>query len=245
MPTASRPLAIIPAYNEAEAIGATLEELLRERPDVDVLVVDDGSRDETARIARAHGVTVLKLPFNLGIGGALRTGFRWAVEHGYERAFQFDADGQHDPGEIELLLAPLDDGADMVVGSRFHEGEPGYTVGFVRQRAMGSLRVMLRLLVRQSFTDTSSGFRAFGRRMLEFFACNYPAEYMESVEALFLACTEGFTVAEVPARMRMRAAGSPSHRRFRSAYHFIRLYLVLLASVKPRRSTVVPTVGHT
>jgi glycosyltransferase involved in cell wall biosynthesis len=245
MPTPSRPLAIIPAYNEAEAIGPTLDELRRERPDVDVLVVDDGSRDGTSTIAAEHDVTVLRLPFNLGIGGALRTGFRWAVEHGYERTFQFDADGQHDPKEIAALLAPLEHGADMVVGSRFHEGEPGYTVGRVRQRAMGSLRVMLRLLVRQSFTDTSSGFRAFGPRMLEFFASNYPAEYMESVEALFLACTEGFIVAEVPARMRTRAAGSPSNRRFRSAYHFIRLYIVLLASAKPRRSTVALSGGNT
>ena len=108
-------------------------------------------------------------------------------------------------------------------------------------RAMGALRVTLRLLIKQSFTDTSSGFRAFNRRMLEFFATNYPAEYMESVEALFLACTEGFVVAEVPARMRARSAGVPSNRHIRSAYHFARLYLVLLASAKRRRAPVVPT----
>lgn len=238
MPEPGRPLAIIPAYNEAEAIGATLSELRSILPEADILVVDDGSTDGTADIVRSHEVAVISLPFNLGIGGALRVGFKWAVRQGYQTAFQFDADGQHDPAEVPALLAPLQHGADMVVGSRFHEGEPGYTVGRMRQRAMGSLRVTLRLLVRQSFTDTSSGFRAFNRPLLVFFASNYPAEYMESVEALFLACTEGFTVAEIPAKMRLRSAGTPSSRRFRLVYHFLRLYIVLLASVGRRRTVV-------
>ena len=237
-----RLLAIIPAYNEAEAIGATLSELRSVLPEVDVLVVDDGSTDRTADIVRSHGVAVITLPFNLGIGGALRVGFKWAVRQGYQTAFQFDADGQHDPAEVPALLAPLRLGADMVVGSRFHEGEPGYSVGRMRQRAMGSLRVTLRLLVRQSFTDTSSGFRAFNQPLLVFFANNYPAEYMESVEALFLACTEGFTVAEVPAKMRLRSAGVPSSRRFRLVYHFLRLYVVLLASAGRRRTVVVGSI---
>jgi glycosyltransferase involved in cell wall biosynthesis len=229
---------LIPAYNEADAIGATLKELFAELPDVDVIVIDDGSVDDTAAVARAAGVRVLQLPFNLGIGGALRTGFRWAVEHGYDRAFQFDADGQHDPAEVAALLTPLDRGANMVVGSRFRHGEPGYTVGRVRQRAMGALRVTVNLLVRQRFTDTSSGFRAFDRSVLEFFSRNYPDDYLESVESLFLACTEGFTVAEVPTRMRHRSAGVPSNRRWRSAYHFMRLYLVLVASARVRRLPV-------
>ncbi len=239
MPNPSDVLAIVPAFNEAESIAGTLKELLAVRPGTRVLVVDDGSTDGTGPIASDHGATVITLPFNLGIGGALRTGFRWAAEHGYERAFQFDADGQHDPAEIEALIEPLDHGADMVVGSRFHHGEADYAVGRIRQRAMGSLRLASRLLLRQTFTDTSSGFRAFNRPMLEFFATNYPAEYMESTEALFLACTEGFTVAEVPARMRHRSGGAPSNRRLRLLYHFMRLYLVLLASARRRRAPVV------
>lgn len=238
-----RTVAIIPAYNEAESIVGTLRELRSVRPDIDVVVVDDGSSDATASLARSVGVNVVSLPFNLGIGGALRTGFRWALENGYERALQFDADGQHNPTEIDVLLEPLSDGADMVVGSRFHEGEAGYPVGRLRQGAMGSLRVTLRVLLKQSFTDTSSGFRAFNRDMLEYFSSNYPAEYMESVEALFLACSEGFSVAEVPARMRIRSAGTPSNRHFHSAYHFARLYLVLIASAKRRRSIVAPSDG--
>lgn len=236
-------VALIPAFNECEAIGATLEELRLVRPDVDILVIDDGSTDGTAEIARGLGVEVVVLPFNLGIGGALRTGFRWAIENGYHRAFQFDADGQHNPAEIAILLEPLDRGADMVVGSRFHEGDAGYPVGRWRQGAMGTLRVTLRVMLNQSFTDTSSGFRAFNRPMLEYFSSNYPAEYMESVEALFLACNEGFAVAEVPAKMRMRSAGVPSNRSLRSAYHFARLYVVLIASARRRRSAVVPSGG--
>lgn len=233
-------LAIIPAYNEAAAIADTIHELTRVRPDVDLVVIDDGSADGTAGIARRAGAQVISLPFNLGIGGALRTGFRWAVGQGYQRAFQFDADGQHDPSEIAVLLEPLERGADLVVGSRFLDGDAGYRVSRVRQTAMGALRVTMRLLSKQSFTDTSSGFRAFNRPMLEFFATNYPAEYMESVEALFVAATEGFEVVEVPVRMRTRAAGEPSNRRIRSAYHFVRLYLILLASARRRRSPVVP-----
>ena len=233
-------LAIVPAYNESHSIGSTLKELVGTVPSLDVLVVDDGSLDGTAESAAAHGATVLRLPYNLGIGGALRTGFRWAVANGYERAFQFDADGQHDAGEVARLLAPLDDGADLVVGSRFHTGDVGYTIGRVRRRAMSSLRLVLRVLIRQSFTDTSSGFRAFNRPMLEYFATNYPAEYMESVEALFLACSEGFTVAEIPARMRVRAGGRPSAGRVRLVYHYLRLHVVLFASIgrRSRRSLV-------
>ncbi|MGI9029545.1 MAG: glycosyltransferase family 2 protein [Ilumatobacteraceae bacterium] len=232
-------LAIVPAFNEAASIARTLDELAVVVPQADILVVDDGSTDRTAELARRHGATVLRLPFNLGVGGALRTGFRWAVQEGYQRAFQFDADGQHEPSEVASLLAPLDHGADMVVGSRFHTGEVGYTVGRVRLGAMTSLRFTLRLLIRQRFTDTSSGFRAFNGLMLEYFAWRYPAEYMESPEALFLACSNGFTVAEVPARMRSRTGGRPSTRRLRLVYHFVRLHLVLLVSARRRRPPVI------
>ena len=235
VPTRAPVLAIVPAFNEAESIGSTLDELRRAVQELDVVVIDDGSGDDTGAIAAAHGARVLRLPFNLGIGGALRTGFRFADAAGYERAFQFDADGQHDPTEVAALLAPLNDGADMVVGSRFHTGDVGYVIGRVRRGAMASLRMMLRVLVRQTFTDTSSGFRAFNRRIIHFYASNYPADYMESVEALFLACTEGFTVAEVPARMRGRSGGQPSNRRFRLLYHYVRLNLVLLVSARRRR----------
>ena len=138
-PGATPTLVIIPAFNEEEALPAVIRELGR-RAGLDVIVVDDGSTDRTAAVAAAEGVAVLSLPYNLGIGGALRTGFLYAVRNGYSRAVQFDGDGQHDPDEIATLLAALDDGADMVVGSRFAGESTSYTVSRVRARAMGVLR---------------------------------------------------------------------------------------------------------
>ena len=229
-------LVIIPAFNEEEALPAVLREL-GTRPGLDVVVIDDGSTDRTAAVAAAEGVTVLSLPFNLGIGGALRTGFLYAVRNGYQQAIQFDGDGQHDPDEIGTLLDALAEGADMVVGSRFAGKATSYTVGRVRARAMGVLRFTIRTLTGRQFSDTSSGFRAFNREVLEFFARTYPSEYMESVEALLLACAEGFRVTEVPVHMKEREGGQPSNRRLRLVYHYLRLLVVLVASA-PRRSVV-------
>ena len=227
----------MPALNEAATLPAVLDRLHREVPWADVVVVDDGSTDATAAVGRAGGAIVLSLPFNLGIGGALRTGFLYAVRNGYDRAVQFDGDGQHDPDEIPTLLAALDEGADMVVGSRFAGKSSSYSVSRVRARAMGVLRFTIKTLSGQQFSDTSSGFRAFNREVLEFFARTYPSEYMESVEALLLACAEGFQVAEVPVNMSDREAGTPSNRRWRLVYHYLRLLVVLVASA-PRRAVV-------
>ena len=230
-------LVIIPAFNEHESLPATLAELAAIVPDHDVVVIDDGSIDDTADLAERLGAVCLRLPFNLGIGGALRTGFRFAVDNGYQRAIQFDADGQHDASQIATILAPLDDGADMVIGSRF-AGVGDYHVGRSRGLAMGFLRWSIQRLAGQRFTDTSSGFRAFDRDMLEMFAVEYPIDYMDSVEALVLACRAGFDVREVPVTMRERFAGQASNRRFRLLYHYLRV-LVSLANT-PRRTRPAP-----
>jgi glycosyltransferase involved in cell wall biosynthesis len=234
MVNAPRTLVIIPAFNEEASLPIVLDDLRRRWPSFDVMVVDDGSTDATAKVARDAGVVVAVLPYNLGIGGALRTGFRFAVQQGYERGIQFDADGQHDAREIPALLRALDDGADMVVGSRFADSQSGYSVGRVRGSAMRFLRLGVRLLLGRSFTDTSSGFRAFSRRALEYFAHTYPVDYMDSVEALLLACYAGFRVTEIPARMHTRTAGVASTRSIRLAYHFVRLTVVMLASASRR-----------
>lgn len=225
-----RLLVVIPAYNEENTLPAVLDELHATLPGIDIVVVDDGSLDRTAEVARRGGATALRLPYNLGIGGALRTGFRYAVDHGYRRAVQFDADGQHDPGEVPALVRHLDDGADLVIGSRFADGETDYEVGRVRRGAMRLLGTTVRVLSGQVFTDTSSGFRAFGPDALELFARNYPAEYMESVEALVMACASGLRVVEAPVQMRTRAGGQPSTRSLRLAYHYVRLLLVVLVT---------------
>lgn len=226
-------LVIIPAFNEELALPAVLASL-SERSGFDVVVIDDGSVDRTAAVARAGGATVLSLPYNLGIGGALRCGFRYAVDQGYERAVQFDADGQHDSDALATLLGPLDDGVDLVIGSRFADGSGTYDVSWGRGKAMGLLRWVVRMLAGQSITDTSSGFRAFSAEMLEFFATSYPSEYMESVEALLLAVNAGYCVAEVPVVMHSRTAGEASTLRFRLVYHYLRVMLMLVVKVHRR-----------
>lgn len=232
-----RTLVIIPAWNEDEALPGTLAELAGVRPDLDVLVVSDGSTDSTADVARASGATVVELPFNLGIGGALQTGFRYAVRHRYDRAVQFDADGQHDPAEIAALLSALDAGADMVVGSRFGEISVEYRVGPVRRSAMRLLHFSINAMTHQKFSDTSSGFRAFDRPVLELFAETYPVEFMDSAESLLQACRAGMTVTETPTRIRERQAGTPSTRNFRLVYHYLRLLVTILSQVSRRKPT--------
>jgi hypothetical protein len=224
-------IAIIPAYNEEAALPGVLAELRSVLPELDVVVVSDGSRDGTGDVARAAGVHVVELPYNLGIGGALQTGFRFAHRGGWGRAVQVDADGQHDPRQLGALLDALDGGADLVIGSRFAGPAGGYRVGRTRGRAMGAIRVAVRLLSGRRFTDTSSGFRAFGPELIAYFADTYPAEYMDSVEALLLALREGFSVVEVPVTMRERQGGQASNRNLRLVYHFVRLAVVMLSGV--------------
>jgi glycosyltransferase involved in cell wall biosynthesis len=237
-----RTLVIIPAYNEEVALLGVLDDIHLHCPRHDILVVDDGSQDRTADVARRAGAAVAPLPFNLGIGGALRTGFRYAVAQGYEQAIQFDADGQHDAAEIGKLLEAVDQGADLAIGSRFARSRVDYQVGRVRWGAMRAMRLGVRLLSGKSFSDTSSGFRAFSRTMLEYFARTYPVEYLDSVEALLLACYAGFRVVEVPALMRQRTAGIPSNRSVKLLYHYLRLMIVMLstASWRGRRTREVP-----
>ncbi len=225
-----RTLVIIPAFNEEDALPVVFEDLATHVTDADILVVDDGSSDGTSRVAREYGAQVATLPFNLGIGAALRTGFRFATQHGYDRAIQFDADGQHEACEVKKLLEALESGADMVVGGRFSTEPVSYDVGRVRSGAMRLLRVVVKVLVGKRFADTSSGFRGFGRPVLELFARSYPAEYMDSVEALLLACYAGFEVVEIPVSMRQRQAGHASNRNLKLLYHYLRLLVVIVAT---------------
>jgi len=232
-----RVLVIVPAYQEEEALPGVLKDLAEEVPDYDVLVVDDGSRDRTAGVAAAFGVPVARLPFNLGVGGALRVGFLFALRNGYDRAVQFDGDGQHEACEIRRLLAALDAGADLAIGSRFADGGADYPVGRARRSAMRLLGRIVHLLSGQRLTDTSSGFRAFSAPLIEFFANNYPVEYLgDTVEALLLAYYAQFDIAEVHVSMRLRGGGTPSNRNLRLAYHYVRLIVVLGASASlPKR----------
>ena len=233
----SSALVVIPAYNEEAALPDTLAELGAVRPDLDVVVVSDGSVDKTAALARAAGAHVIELPFNLGIGGALQAGFRYAEREGYQRAFQFDADGQHDPREIATLEAGLDAGAGLVIGSRFGDGVVEYKVGPLRRLAMRVLGWSVNRLCRQKFTDTSSGFRCFDAGVLHYFAGAYPVEFMDSTESLLLASFAGFRISEVPTRIRKRSAGQPSTRHARLVLNYLRLLVVIVGHLtRPRRN---------
>ena len=217
-------LVVIPALNE-EATVAAVVRAARGSLGADVLVVDDGSHDRTAEIAQASGAWVLSHPFNLGVGAALRSGFRYAADHGYPTVLQLDGDGQHDSSFAAALLAPLEDGADIVVGSRF---DAGFEVGRARRLCMRWLARIVSRRAHVAITDTTSGFRAFGKRAVERFAVSYPTEYLsDTVEALMLAASWQLDIREVPVEMRPRQGGHPSTGSVKSLYHLIRLVLVI------------------
>lgn len=219
-------LIIVPAYNEEASLPGVIQDLRSIVPEADVLVIDDGSRDRTAEVARQAGVKVAALPFNLGIGGAMQTGFQYAWSHGYDVAVQFDGDGQHLAGEIGELLDPLRKGrAELVVGSRFLK--PGaYKPPFFRRIGIWIFSKVLSAILSMPITDTTSGFRAANRRVIEFFARSYPEDYPE-VESLVLLHRAGMTIEETAVRMRDRTGGRSSITPIRSAYYMIKVLLAV------------------
>lgn len=227
-------LVVVPALNEEDSVGAVVAELRDAVPNADVLVVDDCSRDATREVAAAAGAWVLALPFHLGVGGAMRAGFRFAERHGYRAVVQVDADGQHDPTEILRLLEALEHD-DVVVGGRF-SGRGHYEVGLIRRAAMRVLAGIVSWLVRTRLRDVTSGFRAAGPRAIPVFADQYPVEYLgDTLESLVIAAHAGLFVGEVPVAMRVRAGGRPSHSPSWAAAYFVRALLVLaLASSRGR-----------
>lgn len=221
-------LIVMPAFNEEASVRAVVLEVLEKLPGVAVLVVDDGSRDRTSAEALASGALVATLPFNLGVGGAMRTGFRYAVENGYENVVQIDSDGQHDPAGVPALLAALDDGADLVLGARF-AGEGEYRVRGPRRWAMVILAGVLSRTSGTRLTDTTSGYRASGPKAVRLFAEHYPAEYLgDTIEALVIATRARCVVRQVPVSMRSRAGGVPSHRPLKAAAYLGRATLALI-----------------
>ncbi|MFI7023871.1 glycosyltransferase family 2 protein [Micromonospora sp. NPDC049900] len=226
MVNGKRLLVIIPALNEAGSIADVVREVRGELPGVDVLVVDDGSTDRTAAVAAAAGARVARLPYNLGVGGAMRLGYRYAHDHDYDVAVQIDADGQHDPRYVPKLVDLLDE-YDLVIGARF-AGEGEYRVRGPRRWAMGMLSTVLSGLSGTTLTDTTSGFRAANRRMIEMFAQWYPAEYLgDTVETLVHTARRGYRIQQVPVAMRRRMAGTPSHSPAKAMIYLGRALAVL------------------
>jgi glycosyltransferase involved in cell wall biosynthesis len=237
--TPDRVLVIVPAWNEARNVVATLREIRSASSLYDVAVIDDGSTDSTAELAREAGATVISLPFNLGVGGAMRTGFTYAQRHGYRRAVQVDADGQHNPSDIGLVLAGLER-ADISIGARFADvGD--YSVRGPRRWAMIFLARVLSRVAKTRLTDATSGFRAAGPRAIDQYVRYYPAEYFgDTLDSLVAACHAGLTVTQVPVAMRPRMHGTSTQGTIGASLYLLRAVFALSLAVMRRARTVRP-----
>ena len=225
-----RKIAVVPARNEEANVAAVVRGIRAFDAEFDVVVIDDGSEDRTAAAARDAGAHVVRLPFNLGIGGAVQTGFRYALEHGFDVAVRLDGDNQHDPEELAGLLEPVLAGeADIVVGSRFL-GSGEYRPPFARRIGIRLFARVVSLLVRQRVTDTTSGFQALNRRGIALFAADLPHDYPE-VEATVMVFKHRLRLKEVPVRMRERAEGSSSITALRSIYYVVKVLLALFVGL--------------
>lgn len=220
-------LVVIPAYNEAENIVRVIDELQRVEPGLDYVIVDDCSKDNTRAICESEGFNYIPVPVNLGIGGAVQTGYQYAVEHDYDIVVQMDGDGQHDPAFLEALIAPITAGeADMVVGSRFIE-KKGFQTSLMRRTGISILRFVLKICCGARITDATSGLRATNKQLTRLYSKQYAQDYPEP-EAIILAKRNGFKVKEVPVIMRERMEGVSSISAYRSAYYMIKVSLSII-----------------
>ena len=228
-------IAIVPAYNEENNIALVIADLRKNQPGIKIVVLNDASTDQTEKVARASGVTVLNLAVNLGIGGAVQTGFIYARDEKYDIAFQFDGDGQHLASEINKLLKPLiRKETDVVIGSRFLE-KGGFRSSLVRQAGIRLISLVNKLLTGRKIMDSTSGFRAFNQKAISFLAENYSQDYPEPEEVVQLLRT-GFNILEVPVQMRARLSGQSSIRPIHSFYYIIKVLLSnMIGESKHRR----------
>jgi glycosyltransferase involved in cell wall biosynthesis len=227
-------LVIIPAFNEEGSIGRVVEGVKTRFPQIDALVVNDGSSDLTSEIAKARGAIVLDLPFNLGIGGAVQAGYKYAYEKGYDIAIQVDGDGQHDPKEIPKLLHALkEEKTDVVIGSRF-VGESDYKGSVMRRVGILVLSRAISAVVGRKLTDPTSGFRAANRSAIQLFSANYPQDYPEP-EALVLLHQCGLMMKEVPVIINQRFSGESSITKIRSIYYMVKVLLAIFVDCFKKR----------
>lgn len=231
-------LAIVPAYNEEATVGSVIRALHENAPDFDVVVIDDGSTDATGAMAARAGAAVVKLPFNIGIGGAVQSGFKYALENGYDFCVQVDGDGQHDPREIARLQAAMqaDPTIDMVVGSRFLSSDYHYPAPISRRTGIHIFAAICSRIIGSRVSDPTSGFRLCNRRAIELFARDYPHDYPE-VEATVMVFKHRLRLTEVPVTMREREHGSSSITALRSIYYMVKVLLALFVGVFRRQVT--------
>jgi len=236
-----RQLAVVPAYNESATVASVVRALHEQAPDYDVLVIDDGSTDETRRQAELAGGRTLRLPFNLGIGGAVQAGFTFALENGYDRMVQVDGDGQHDPLEITKLEGAMreDPMVDVVCGSRFLSRDLRYPAPYSRRTGIHLFAFLLSGIIRQRVSDPTSGFRLYNRRAIDLFARDYPHDYPE-VEAVLMLHTHRLRMREVPVRMFVRGGGTSSITSGKSVYYMVKVLLAIFVGLMRRRAVPEP-----
>ena len=216
-------LIIVPALNESGNISRTIADIKKQNLSVDIVVIDDGSTDATAQEALAAGVKVISLPFNLGIGGAVQTGFQYAWQYGYDIAVQMDGDGQHEASFLGKLIAPiLENQADLVIGSRFIEDDGGFKSSFTRRVGIHFFVHLINMLTGLNITDPTSGFRAHNRKVIEMFAQDYPQDFPEP-EAIVVAKCLGARISETAVMMRKREGGQSSIRQLKSLYYMLKV----------------------
>ena len=238
----ARYLAVVPAYNEGDTVADVVGSLREHVPAYDVLVVDDGSTDRTGEVAGAAGAAVVKHPFNLGIGGAMQSGFVYALENDYDYAVQVDGDGQHRPAEISKLMRAMEQEpeVDMVCGSRFLSKEHGYPAPISRRTGIHLFAFLLSRIIGQRVSDPTSGFRLYNRRGIALFARDYPHDYPE-VEAVLMVHFHRLRMREVPVRMVLRGGGVSSIRSGKSVYYMIKVLLAIFIGLA--RARPVPEPG--
>ncbi|SHI74243.1 glycosyltransferase family 2 protein [Thermoclostridium caenicola] len=227
-------LVIIPAYKEAKNLPRLFRELKEVPLDFDIVVINDCSPDDTEAVCRHHGIPVVSLPVNLGIGGAVQTGYKYALEHGYDIAVQMDGDGQHDPRFLKLVLSRIYEGYHMSIGSRFIEGK-GYQSSLTRRAGIKFFSWLIKLLTGQYISDPTSGFRACSRELIRLFAGSYPKDYPEP-ETIVTALRNKYRIAEVPVIMRPRQSGESSITKNLAAYYMIKVTLAVIMAAIARKN---------
>lgn len=218
-------LVVVPAFNESQSVKSVVESLIQ--AGYDYVVVNDGSSDDTAKICQEAGFNLLNLKENLGIGGAVQAGHKYALANGYDIDIQFDGDGQHDVNGIEKLIQEIRNGADLAIGSRFLEQSDGFKSTLMRRIGIKWLSGTIRLISNLRITDPTSGFRATGHKALELFCKDYPADYPEP-ESIVTAAKKKLTITEVQVTMHERQGGTSSIKAISSIYYMIKVTLAIL-----------------